>query len=525
MTEKDQRWAVFWCGLLHPILFGQVPPEERNAFLRKLTEIEVPFPDGTTRKPSLSTLKRKLKIYETEGFDRLARKTRRDRGRPRAHLQEVIEKAIQLKKDQPKRCAETINLFLKTLFGKTIPRSTLYGYLNDAGATKLKLGVLDKPVRCRWTVQKTHDLWLGDFSHGPWVLEDGHLVPTRLSAFIDCHSRYSVSARYYLSETFDILIDSLLRAWDIHGAPHKLYLDNAKVYHASRLYAACYALHIEIWHRPVNDPSPGGLIERFIQTVQDQFEAEVKARDETQHLSLIELNRAFSAWLEVVYHQRVHSETCQTPERRYHAGLKATRQVDLPSVLRYFMETYKRTVHKDFSDVRIENLFFRVDPKLRGDKVLVRFDPYGDKQTVLIYSLEDQFLGKGIRYHREKTSQPPHTPSSKKAQHDFLSLWVDQHDKRLHDQAQGIDFVKLSQAPSWSFPAFVKSLAQLMGLKGGITAFSSYQLDLIKKTFDAHPSLDKNLLLKAMERVPDPSCLPAILFQIKILAQSQNPKE
>ena len=36
-------------------------------------------------------------------------------------------------------------------------------------------------------------------------------MPTHLSAFIDCHSRYVVEARYYLRENLDILIDSLLR--------------------------------------------------------------------------------------------------------------------------------------------------------------------------------------------------------------------------------------------------------------------------------------------------------------------------
>ena len=52
------------------------------------------------------------------------------------------------------------------------------------------------------------------------------LVQTHLSAFIDCHSRFILDARYYLRESLDILIDTLLRAWSLHGASNELYLDN-----------------------------------------------------------------------------------------------------------------------------------------------------------------------------------------------------------------------------------------------------------------------------------------------------------
>jgi putative transposase len=55
------------------------------------------------------------------------------------------------------------------------------------------------------------------------------MVPTHLSAFIDCHSRYVVEARYYLRQNLDILIDSLIRAFSVHGAPLELYLDYVKL--------------------------------------------------------------------------------------------------------------------------------------------------------------------------------------------------------------------------------------------------------------------------------------------------------
>ena len=168
----------------------------------------------------------------------------------------MIDKAIELKKEQPRRCDETINQFLQHEFQATIPKSTLYRHLKRAGATRLKLGVAKQKVRRRWTRDQSNALWLGDFEDGPYVLEGDRAVETHLSAFIDCHSRYVVEARYYFRENLDILIDSLLRAWAVHGASRELYLDNAKIYHAHALKAACLALNIRLLHRGVGDPPP-----------------------------------------------------------------------------------------------------------------------------------------------------------------------------------------------------------------------------------------------------------------------------
>ena len=119
--------------------------------------------------------------------------------------------------------------------GSAVPRSTLYRHLKQANATRIKLGVLRKKVRKRWTRNHTHDLWVGDFEDGPYVLENGQVVPTYLSAFIDCHSRYVVEARYYFRQNLDVLIDSLIRALAKHGAPLQLYVDRAKIYLANAL--------------------------------------------------------------------------------------------------------------------------------------------------------------------------------------------------------------------------------------------------------------------------------------------------
>ena len=518
MTEKDERWALFWCGLLHPVIFGEFAKGERNAILRKISQIEVVFPDGVKRNPSLSTLKRKLKQYQEDGFEGLARKPRSDRGSPRAFPQVLIDKAIELKKDLPKRSAYTINKFLQVQFGTTIPESTLYAYLAQAGATKRKLGISNQPIRCRWTREHTHDLWIGDYADGPFVLEGNDFAQSHLCVFIDCHSRYCVGGRYYLSETFDTVVDTLLASWDIHGAPLQIYLDNAKVFVSNKLRSACYAVHIELLHRPVRDPAPGGLIERFIQTVQNSFESEVRAGSP---MSLTQLNRAFSAWLNVSYHQRVHSETDQSPEERYHQGCKVFRRVDLAFIMPYFMEKLPRKVHRDFSDVQLHKMHFKVDPKLRGDSVMVHFNPYGDMQSVLIYSLDENYLGKGFRHDRD-TSTPVPPPSSSEAKHHILDEWIHIHDQQLAQKAKGINYSKLPKP--LPFHELAKTIARLLGIPGGVTGLTQRQLYLINTTHVQFPHITKNLVKMAFEQTHQQS-LPAVLYTLKTLAKRQQRKD
>jgi len=517
MKKKEQEWAIFWCALLEPILFGEISPGETQAFLRKLASEERLFPNGKRKKPSLSTLRRKLCRFRRTGFESLGRKPRSDRGKPRAHGEELIQRAIELKRDQPRRSNETINQFLQSEHRKSLPKSTLYRHLKEAGATRAKLGILKKKVRRRFTRDHTHDLWLGDFEHGPYVLFDGMPVSTRLCAFIDCHSRFIVEGRYYYKETLDILIDSLLRAFAIHGAPKALYVDNAKVYHSKALRAACYAMNIQLIHRTKGDPAPGGLIERFFRTAQDQFEAEVR---EGSILTLEQINRAFFAWLEVSYHEREHRETKQPPKIRLESGLTAIRRVDMAAILAFFMEREVRRVDPTFSDVQLRGKFYRVDSRLRGDRVEVRFDPYSKMETVILYSLKEQYLGEGVLHEREKGegAHPPTAP--KKPRSNYLELLLRKSD-RSRELHEGIDFRKALRHRPWPFPDFAKTCARLLGREGQLSAWTTDELEALKHSYDRVPSLTRTLLEEAVAKA-DSKRLPAVLFELHRIAKRKE---
>ena len=496
-----------------------------NRYLKELAKKEVLFPDGTRKKPSHSTLKRKLRAYGEGGLEALARKPRKDRGTCRVVPPDVIATAVEAKKEQPRRSDETLNRILDDQHGVTLKRSTLYRHLKQAGATRLKLGVVKKPVRKRWTRDHTHDLWLGDFENGPYVLVGDQVLPTYLCAWVDCHSRYAVEARYYLRQNLDILIDSWIRALTTHGASLELYVDNAKVFHARGLQRACYHLFVRLLHRRPKDPPGGGLIERFIETVQSQFEAEIRAG---ALLPLDQLNRAFSAWLQVSYHQRPNEDTGQPPKQRYEEGLTVIRHVDMNEVLACFMQPVTRTVNPEFSDVQLHNQFYRVDPRLRGDKIEVRYDPFSNRDTVLLYSLQEEYLGQGVRHQRETAPTPPRPeasgtpPSEPEAlKYDYVGLLLRKHDEQLEAATKGIDYQKLAEHRGWPFNAFVTAFARLLGRKGGAAAFTAGELEILKKTHSRCRGLRDVMLTEAFENAPQKS-IPYVTHELQKLAKEQE---
>jgi putative transposase len=521
MSRNDEDWAVFWCSLLSPVLLGEIPETLRERYFQQLSREKRRLPNGQWRRISVRTLRRQWRRLKDGGVPGLYRRRRSDRGKARKKHADLLARAVALKKEQPHRSDRVLNQILRREFGRTVPRSTLYEHLRREGATRRKLGVSTQKVRCRWTRDKPGALWVGDFEHGPLVVQQGEAIKTYLSAWIDCHSRYIVEARYYVRENLDILIDSLLRAWGNQGASRELYADNAKIYHAKALQLACAQLNIKLLHRPPRDPAPGGLIERFFQTCQTQFEAEVHA---SRILTLDELNRALAAWLEVAYHREVNRETGQAPHERYHREPRLIRQVDLGVVLTFFHRRVPRTVDEDHSDVRIDNMLFAVDPKLRGEKVMVEYDPFSSVEEVQLYSPAGVYLGRGRRYQRERGShaQPGPAPAAEPITPHYLDALRAEHDA-LHQQRrrQGIDYRSARQRATWSLTGFAGALARLLGRRGGLSGLTAHEMDILADFHVRHDRLNERLLREAFSQA-ESSTIPEILFQLQSLLHERH---
>lgn len=519
MNQKNEEiWQIFWCDLLRPIIYDEIAPECTHLFLKELSQKEITFPNGVVKKPSLSTLKRKLAKYQKEGFDGLARKRREDRGKLRSVPQSVIDEAIALKKEQPKRSRRTLNLALEEKFGINVPRSTLYRHLKEAGATRLKLGVIKQPVRIRWTRDRPHELWVGDYEEGVYVSRDGQVVPTYLAAFIDCHTRYITAGRYYYRQNLDVLVDVLMRGMAVHGSPLAFYVDNAKVFHSNGLKSACYRFKIKLYYRKPRDPAGGGIIERFFRTVQDRFESEVRVGE---ILTLDRLNNAFSAWLAEDYHKQIHSEIRTSPESALAKSAPVIRQVNLSSFVASFMPRYERTVDRKFSDVRLNNRYYQANPRLRGDRVQVRFDPFVQTDRVQLYSLNGDYLGEGIQHDRSTAPSIPSPQSAGHIRHNHIELLERKHQATLALKAQGIDYRGLCNEREWPFIEFAGTVAELLGRKGGLSAFNSDEFEQLKKTWNTSTAINEPLVRKAII-IASQKNIQSLIYTIKQLIREKG---
>jgi putative transposase len=113
------------------------------------------------------------------------------------------------------------------------------------------------------------------------------------------------------------------------------------------------------------------LCVRSMRTVREQFVVEIGSGRELD--DLVQLNSLFTAWVEKVYHRRVHSETGQTPLQRWSAI--GTPVLASPAQLREaFLWSEWRTVKT--ATVSPHDNTYEVDTALVGGRVELVFDPF-----------------------------------------------------------------------------------------------------------------------------------------------------
>ena len=224
----------------------------------------------------------------------------------------------------------------------------------------------------RFEASARNELWTGDGLHGP-KLDGAGARRAVLLAFIDDHSRLLVGWRWGTGEDVFRLEAALRSGLMARGVPEAILVDRGSAFVSSQLLRACAVLGVKLIHASPRAASTKGKIERFFRTVRDQFLVEID-----DGVELAELNRLFSAWLEVVYHRRVHSETEQTPLERFDAA--GAPGLPTPALLREaFLWSEERTVAKT-ATVSLHGNEYEVDAALVGRKVEldlrpVRLDP------------------------------------------------------------------------------------------------------------------------------------------------------
>lgn len=373
MTEEQkQQVAVFRFGVIHEFVGStRLDRGEKEALLRDKCERKWEIPQSTRTRISRNTILRWVRTYLADGsrLQALYPRGRTDTGRSRAIDEEAGLSLLALRRECPRLpVPELLRLFReRQARGEPGPSlSTAYRFLHQhdlmapAGA-----GPED---RRKFEAELPNDLWQSDVMHGPLVQVGEKRRKSYLIAFLDDHSRLIPHGAFSLSEGLDCFQEAFFQALSKRGLPRKLYVDNGAAFRSRQLAHTTAALGIALVHARPYRPQGKGKIERFFRTVRSQF---LPTRAEEG--SLEALNRTFSAWLEEVYHPRVHSSTGQSPFARFTSRMECLRAA--PQDLRdFFRKTVRRRVNKDRS-ITVDRRLFEAPVALIGKQVEVLYHP------------------------------------------------------------------------------------------------------------------------------------------------------
>ena len=104
-------------------------------------------------------------------------------------------------------------------------------------------------------------------------------------------------------------------------------------------------------------------------------------------------------------------------------------------------------------------------------------------------------------------------------------MLIQKHEQALRDRHAGIDYQAVLAAAGrrWPFAEFVKQLASHLGRKGGMTAFTTDELESLQKVYQRLTCLDAPMLREACELATGRT-IPDIVFLLQQLAHEKQRK-
>ncbi len=437
MDEDGRRdVGLFRYSLIRDAADPSLSRAERGRLVRALAEREHVGPDRRLVRVARGTLDQWIRAYRAGGFDALV-----PRPRVLAPLTPagVLELAFSLKRERPERTAAQVRQIMLAADGDTpVPGlRTLQTHLARQGLNVRADGRTVGKVYGRFEASARNELWTGDGLHGPKLSGAGARRAVLL-AFIDDHSRMLVGWRWGTGEDVFRLEAALRAGLMTRGVPDAILVDRGSAFVSSQLLRACAVLGLRLIHASPRAATTKGKIERFFRTVRDQFLVEID-----DGVDLAELSRLFSAWLEVVYHRRVHSETQVTPLQRFHAA--GVPMLPTPALLREaFLWSVERTVTKT-ATVSLYANTYEVDGALTGRRVELVFDPFDLTRIEVRYQRRPFGLAVplviGRHTHPQAQRELPPPPIGTGI--DYLELLAEKRDAEI--AGQRIDFASLNQ--------------------------------------------------------------------------------
>lgn len=373
--------AHFRFTLIAPVISGTFTEASAAAYYRRIAEKEHRLPDGSLKRYSPATFEKWTKLYKNGGMDGLMPSERADKGQPRVLDEKVQARIFEIMEKYPKIPCTGIHSKLVTEGLITLQVSVRAIQRFVKGNPFPVTGASAPKDRRPFETEAFGCVWQTDTCYTDYITENGESRRTYLMIIVDDHTRMLVAGQFFYEDNaanFQILFK---QAVETYGVPDILYTDHGASFENKQLTFITDSLGVSHRLAPVRDGASKGKVERTFGTIKTRWLFTLDIDDIT---SLEEFNRVFRDYIRE-HNLTVNKGTGETPMARYLRTMEHIRTAASAAWIdECFTNRHIRKVRND-ATIRIDNVFYSVDPAFIKQKVEIRFVP-GHMENAYIYS-------------------------------------------------------------------------------------------------------------------------------------------
>lgn len=383
--NKDD-YALFKYSIIAPFINGTSGAKSIRSFSSAAACKEYFF-EGLYVRFKPETIRKWIKQYKDGGYERLKRKTRSDKRKPRSFDEDILLRIDDLKTEFPKLRATSLHNRLVEE-GYILKDDVSVRTFQRFVANRNYLNLNTDHERRSYRFEFPNDSWQSDTTHGPYIVIKGQKYKTYIIVFLDDHSRLIVGAKAFFKDTAINMQHLLKESIRLYGLPKQLYCDNGGPYSNKQLRIICARLGVNLKNARIYDPESKGKIERFNRTLKDEW---MNTFDWNKIKDLDDLNNRLNDYI-TKYNSSIHKSIKMSPNESYFKALTSTniKFVDDDYLNKAFYHTVSRKV-SNTGTITIENRTYEIDYSCARKTLEFTYNPH-DLSKVYLQDREYEIL-------------------------------------------------------------------------------------------------------------------------------------
>lgn len=436
--KKAEEIAAQRVQLLSPLLAEGLDPAQARQIKARICE-----QTGISER----TLRRYLAQYRADGFSGLKPKGNGQRRTKDAIPPNILEQAILLRREVPRRSIAQIIQILEwegLVQPGQVKRSTLQEKMAERGysARHMRMYAETGVAARRYQQKHRNQLWHSDVKYGPFlpIGKDGSKKQVYLVTFIDDATRFVLHGQFYPMLDQVIVQHCFRQAIHKYGVPDTVYFDNGSQYRTKWMQRACSKMEIRLLFAKPYSPESTGKAERFNRIV-DGFLSEA-ALEKPQTLD--KLNQLFQVWLEECYQNKLHSGLggSISPETAYRSDKKALKFLDPEIIARAFLHCEERKVDK-VGCISFMGKKYEVGLSFIGCRVNVTYDPADISELTIEYEGHEPWKARELAIGERSSKRsklPEHLQPQPAESSRLLNAATKKNQERKEQQAPAVSY-------------------------------------------------------------------------------------